>query len=348
MPTRRFENGGQAPSNVPPEVISGSQNPTLQTLNPPLHHLAHRALRLQRAIIQQQARERLLHRENNEYDDDSGSDTSDFVGALDTFGHPMDYPSDMDSPVNDSTHDEDDGEEEEDEHDSDFSNDTFPSPLSATSAQVEGSNLEEEQGGFSDDDFDNDEFISINTQFNPMVIRQHGRRRLNAPVTVDFTQSLRPAESNSLTVDSSPPTPATGSTSQQQPEHQAQEAQEAHAVESSQQTPSSKRRHSKVCTKDHDSLAELSPTSIAKKAKTQLCAESDSAETVGRNRVLFKCAVCLDTPDPAVFVDPCGHVFCEGCAQGAVQSTRKCPVCRHAMRAKDIRVLQFRVATIGR
>ncbi|KAJ2798845.1 hypothetical protein H4S07_005592 [Coemansia furcata] len=67
-----------------------------------------------------------------------------------------------------------------------------------------------------------------------------------------------------------------------------------------------------------------------------------------RTRTQFKCAVCLETPDPAVFVHPCGHVFCEGCAQGAVQTTGKCPVCRHAMRARSIRVLQFRIAPIGR
>ncbi|KAJ1893360.1 hypothetical protein GGI09_008647 [Coemansia sp. S100] len=67
-----------------------------------------------------------------------------------------------------------------------------------------------------------------------------------------------------------------------------------------------------------------------------------------RTRTQFKCAVCLETPDPAVFVHPCGHVFCEGCAQGAVQTTGKCPVCRHAMRARNIRVLQFRIAPIGR
>ncbi|KAJ2743866.1 hypothetical protein GGI20_003407 [Coemansia sp. BCRC 34301] len=67
-----------------------------------------------------------------------------------------------------------------------------------------------------------------------------------------------------------------------------------------------------------------------------------------RARTQFKCAVCLDVPDPAVYVHPCGHVFCEGCAQGAAQTTGKCPVCRHAMRSRSIRVLQFRVAPIGR
>ncbi|KAJ2657958.1 hypothetical protein IW148_004916 [Coemansia sp. RSA 1199] len=68
----------------------------------------------------------------------------------------------------------------------------------------------------------------------------------------------------------------------------------------------------------------------------------------GKSRILFKCAVCLDMPDPAVFVHPCGHVFCEVCAQGAVQTTMRCPVCRHSMRLRDIRVLQFRVAKVGR
>ncbi|KAJ2340974.1 hypothetical protein GGF43_006280 [Coemansia sp. RSA 2618] len=67
-----------------------------------------------------------------------------------------------------------------------------------------------------------------------------------------------------------------------------------------------------------------------------------------KSRILFKCAVCLDMPDPAVFVHPCGHVFCEVCAQGAIQTTMRCPVCRHSMRVNNIRVLQFRVAKVGR
>ncbi|KAJ1796528.1 hypothetical protein LPJ75_007223 [Coemansia sp. RSA 2598] len=85
-----------------------------------------------------------------------------------------------------------------------------------------------------------------------------------------------------------------------------------------------------------------------KRRRSEGTGENGSADTTKRARIMFKCAVCLDTPDPAVFVHPCGHVFCEACAQGAVQSTRKCPVCRHQMRARDIRVLQFRVASIKR
>ncbi|PIA19302.1 hypothetical protein COEREDRAFT_79249 [Coemansia reversa NRRL 1564] len=78
-------------------------------------------------------------------------------------------------------------------------------------------------------------------------------------------------------------------------------------------------------------------------------ASENAAEGAGkRSRILFKCAVCLDMPNPAVFAHPCGHVFCEMCAQGAVQTTMRCPVCRHSMRVKDIRVLQFKVAKIGR
>ncbi|KAJ2772166.1 hypothetical protein IWQ57_001882 [Coemansia nantahalensis] len=74
----------------------------------------------------------------------------------------------------------------------------------------------------------------------------------------------------------------------------------------------------------------------------------DEAAEPPRSRVLFKCAVCLDRPDPAVFMQACGHVFCEGCAQCAVQSTMRCPVCRHGIHMRDIRVLQFRVAKVRR
>ncbi|KAJ2806951.1 hypothetical protein H4R20_001487 [Coemansia guatemalensis] len=78
-------------------------------------------------------------------------------------------------------------------------------------------------------------------------------------------------------------------------------------------------------------------------------ASENAAEGAGKkSRILFKCAVCLDMPNPAVFTHPCGHVFCEMCAQGAVQTTMRCPVCRHSMRVKDIRVLQFKVAKVGR
>ncbi|KAJ2712555.1 E3 ubiquitin-protein ligase rnf4 [Coemansia spiralis] len=77
-------------------------------------------------------------------------------------------------------------------------------------------------------------------------------------------------------------------------------------------------------------------------------APEDEAAGSSRSRILFKCAVCLDRPDPAVFVQACGHVFCEACAQGAVQSTMRCPVCRHSIHMRDIRVLQFRVAKVGR
>ncbi|KAJ1735743.1 hypothetical protein LPJ61_000395 [Coemansia biformis] len=76
--------------------------------------------------------------------------------------------------------------------------------------------------------------------------------------------------------------------------------------------------------------------------------DDDKGSDAPRSRILFKCAVCLDMPDPAVFVQPCGHVFCEACAQGAVQTTMRCPVCRHSMRMRDIRILQFRVAKIRR
>lgn len=65
-------------------------------------------------------------------------------------------------------------------------------------------------------------------------------------------------------------------------------------------------------------------------------------------RVRFRCAVCLDRPDPAVFTQPCGHVFCERCLQNAIQRTKKCPVCRQDMRPRNIKALQFRINTIGK
>ncbi|KAJ1943355.1 hypothetical protein EC988_006254, partial [Linderina pennispora] len=40
----------------------------------------------------------------------------------------------------------------------------------------------------------------------------------------------------------------------------------------------------------------------------------DQRQPGEKTRALFKCSICLDKPDPAVYLKPCGHVFCEGCA----------------------------------
>ncbi|KAJ1966164.1 hypothetical protein GGI12_000255 [Dipsacomyces acuminosporus] len=103
---------------------------------------------------------------------------------------------------------------------------------------------------------------------------------------------------------------------------------------------SNKRRKTEPETGDADTKQEIAGGAGS--------AAQDGDSQQARGHLQFKCAVCLDQPDPAVFVQPCGHVFCEGCAQGAVQTTKRCPVCRHALRVKDIRILQFRVAKVGR
>ncbi|KAI9482126.1 hypothetical protein LPJ78_000852 [Coemansia sp. RSA 989] len=137
------------------------------------------------------------------------------------------------------------------------------------------------------------------------------------------------------------------------------EALESHAAEPPQPDQGSPSRKHPLPTNTHkecssnkrikiDHEADTAPLGGKLGVATLLNPEPEDDDKAGRSRVLFKCAVCLDMPDPAVFVHPCGHVFCELCAQGAVQTTMRCPVCRHSMRMRDIRVLQFKVAKVGR
>ncbi|KAJ1679257.1 hypothetical protein EV182_002418 [Spiromyces aspiralis] len=70
---------------------------------------------------------------------------------------------------------------------------------------------------------------------------------------------------------------------------------------------------------------------------------SSLSASVQAKPVTFKCAVCLDSPDPAVALTGCGHVFCEDCALNAIFNNHKCPVCRKQTNSKQVRVLQFRI-----
>ncbi|ORX68356.1 hypothetical protein DL89DRAFT_323890 [Linderina pennispora] len=66
-----------------------------------------------------------------------------------------------------------------------------------------------------------------------------------------------------------------------------------------------------------------------------------------QSRFQEPCSICLDKPDPAVYLKPCGHVFCEGCALASVRLSTRCPVCRHHVSYKGVCVLQFRVGPLS-
>ncbi|KAJ2235702.1 hypothetical protein H4R99_007884 [Coemansia sp. RSA 1722] len=240
----------------------------------------------------------------------------------------------------------------------------------AQRAQV---HFDREESVTSDDSRSSGDFITINTQFSPSTVRR--RRNINPrppnasaneagsgdndssssggddndnevvssqPIVIDTTQRARPGSSVQLVMDPMSPLSLSRPPPNEPP--------------SAGNSPSSKRSKRKLSLLGHPKKEDkgvASESGADKRLRSEGTSNGSSnvgasAETATRSRIMFKCAVCLDTPDPAVFVHPCGHVFCEACAQGAVQSTRKCPVCRHQMRARDIRVLQFRVAGIKR
>lgn len=49
----------------------------------------------------------------------------------------------------------------------------------------------------------------------------------------------------------------------------------------------------------------------------------------------FKCAICMDTMKDETSTI-CGHIFCQTCIQGAINSQKKCPTCRKKLTLKNI------------
>ncbi|KAJ2845406.1 hypothetical protein J3B02_004690, partial [Coemansia erecta] len=222
------------------------------------------------------------------------------------------------------------------------------------------------------------EFTLINTQFSPTVVRYRrnfdrrqseassseadnssssssssdGRAATNEPIVIDTTQPSHPSSSIQLVMDPQSPQ----SLSRPPPNEDTQPNNIAPGRSNKRKRVSTKRskekkKEGKETAEEHGKDKRLRSEGTSKDSAGDnggSTSTSEGAAAAAKTRIMFKCAVCLDLPDPAVFVHPCGHVFCEACAQGAVQSTRKCPVCRHQMRARDIRVLQFRIANIKR
>lgn len=53
-------------------------------------------------------------------------------------------------------------------------------------------------------------------------------------------------------------------------------------------------------------------------------------------RVKITCPICLDSSMKKKLVSTkCGHIYCEDCLKLALQSLKKCPVCRKALGGRD-------------
>ncbi|KAJ1994075.1 hypothetical protein GGI25_000888 [Coemansia spiralis] len=335
----------------PPEVVAGQQIPELRTLNPPLYYRSHaNGNNTTPDQLEQQAESADeydfpspgINSENLNDDLDGYDYGSDFGGSDEGFGEFEDTNEELeDRGFVDRVLSENANRERDTSGMSTLRTPPTTQVRETALAAVilRSSPVHDDQNHIgntqsstlSSDESrrhsaDVDEFIAINTQFSPRIHRRSSRfsGSSHAPEMIDLSSSTS---------------------------HQGE--------------PPAKRRHSRRAT-DADTT-QMDDNGTNKRQKPDdLLTTPEAAVAIGesasvaavlatqqngiaiRSRVMFKCAVCLDLPDPAVFIHPCGHVFCEGCAQGAVQTTRRCPVCRHNMRTNDIRVLQFRVAKIGR
>ncbi|KAJ2500554.1 hypothetical protein GGH96_002597 [Coemansia sp. RSA 1972] len=195
------------------------------------------------------------------------------------------------------------------------------------------------------------EVITINTQFSPSMV---GDYRFSTPVQSIGTQvyvESSPDQGSQESSGSDSLHDFSESSLHDSPESIMAARADMHLeTNASSSTPVRKhpRRDTKSTLDEASSSKRQKLDATSKVGITTLLNPEPEMKSSSKSRILFKCAVCLDMPDPAVFVHPCGHVFCEVCAQGAVQTTMRCPVCRHSMRLRDIRVLQFRIAKVGR
>ncbi|KAI8322490.1 hypothetical protein GQ54DRAFT_297318 [Martensiomyces pterosporus] len=321
----------------PPEVVAAPQDPTLLTLHPPLHYNL-RSGSHQQSAEQREAHERMLE---ETYDPDNPEGYGAYgehgvFGDLPEHNHGshLDYPENEPSDIEATPPP---GEEDASEPG------LFQTPPSSSQTRW----LVAEMLSRTPPPVD---IIDINSQhIAPIDPRQ--------PIVISGTQ-FDPSIIPPVQVDSSPPTLpgihsliAPGGGTQEPSGTQtggSSSGKRRLRDEEEQASPSKQPRGNSCSRKTRRESRSKGATKEEGATNGSDTKPGDSSDGQPRTRALFKCAVCLDKPDPAVFVQPCGHVFCEGCAQGAVQSTKRCPVCRHSMRAKDIRVLQFRVARVGR
>ncbi|KAJ2162541.1 hypothetical protein GGF46_000544 [Coemansia sp. RSA 552] len=312
--------------NQPPEVRAGQHDPERNTLVPPLQHGdQYRDDRMGDPWIPEETDD------GGDDDEHMGGEYGDILDANDQLeDHEADYPEDQ-TP------------------DPAYLSDTYGRNVGGMEAmELSPPPLLSLAQGYLPTMNGQPEHIIINTQGSPLITgeqQQFGTAQGPQPhvLVEDTSPQVTPQPHQPSVFQVSPQASVTGSSpgSPGRKHRRRGTAQTPGSTESSNKRP---RIHPPVESPESRKLgmaALLNPESNHKD-------NSSSPPPIPRSRILFKCAVCLDTPDPAVFVQPCGHVFCEACAQGAVQTTMRCPVCRHSMRLRDIRVLQFRLAEAGR
>ncbi|KAJ1787697.1 hypothetical protein LPJ59_005681, partial [Coemansia sp. RSA 2399] len=338
-------------ADQPPEVVPGQQIPELNTLNPPLNHRA-------QGNLERTERSGFSSPEGQQFHNEENVEGDDVLGLGGDYGGNEESEESADGSTDDETGDEVDhliarnsGPYTIDDSNSPLLvypevNSLGPLTISDDAPDPQAGFLRSqiERESFSDRE---EEYIAINTQSSPRI----HRRAVPSPTANISRVPITIESSSSSSSNQNGRTTATGSAAEKR-RHSRRES----ATNRSQLGSNKRRRQSMLSAIAEDGEVSAGATAstittttaaVAAAAASQPAKPSDNNHGP-RPRIMFKCAVCLDIPDPAVFIHPCGHIFCEGCAQGAAQTTRRCPVCRHHMRPRDIRVLQFRIAMHGR
>ncbi|KAJ2092324.1 Rab geranylgeranyltransferase [Coemansia sp. RSA 986] len=352
-------------TDQPPEVLPGQQIPELNTLNPPLNHrtqdLSARAENLE--ILESRTRSAtdqpgFSSSEGQQFYSDlilEEDDDEIIIGLDGNYGGNDESEESSDDSTGDDTSDESDGLASRNEPYNTDGHHTPPQPyhdIGSLDPLTISDDAPDPQSEFSrgigervSSSEDVDEYIAINTQLSPQIHRRADPSRVAN--SNGNTISLDSSSSSSSDRNGRMVTAVTATVAAAAAEKRRHSRRES-ATNGSQTGANKRRRQSRLPVIAEDDGIAAGTSMLSVPTDTAVRPNGLEGNRGLRPRIMFKCAVCLDVPDPAVFIHPCGHVFCEGCAQGAVQTTRRCPVCRHHMRQKDIHVLQFRIARHGR
>lgn len=82
--------------------------------------------------------------------------------------------------------------------------------------------------------------------------------------------------------------------------------------------------------------APVPAASIKSPPKPRALNLDDSQQDEPSQRVKITCPICLDSSMKKKLVSTkCGHIYCQDCLKLALQSLKKCPVCRKALTGRD-------------
>jgi len=110
-----------------------------------------------------------------------------------------------------------------------------------------------------------------------------------------------------------------------------------------------KRRHEDAF--DDDTSTQGSAFDENDALKLMLDSQQAQSQEDSEKLANIQCVICLDNPTDLT-ATICGHVFCQQCLSATLAAGEqmqpkqsRCPICRHRIQKKDLRLLEIKVKT---